>query len=519
MNIRSPVLAIAWEIWRKNRWGFLVVYGSLLCGLAARLLGPSEDEVPRFIAGAAMVISFLVTFTIFSYADSGAQIAFPARTFTLPVRTGMLINCPILFGALGITVLHFAWVFLLLLPSETRYPPELFTVYWIAALMTFQAIVWCLANYPKSFVIVLLLTMSLFVRLAVVLVEDNDASRAVVCLLAVLPVAYLGARVGIKRQRCGQWRILTGVQALTDKTTGALFRRKRPFTTAAQAQLWMEWRRNAVTSLISLGVGLALVCAGFVRFGSTDGLGVIAVAWFYLCCVLLTLWASISGLLLARDASSKSLCLSSFLATRPVTSGELAFAKIKLAGLMTLAGWLVYAAGLFLWFHFCWHPDQFVTRQDGGLIPAVGFVALALAWHLVGVLPVWITGRIESAVWAGLLLLGGYVAFGNALQFLDKHFGLLVALPWVFAFALIAKILIAVWSFREGHRRGLLSPRVTTKYSLFWLLGTICFISIAAALCRGSIFPQPLVSLTAGLLLPFARVGLAPLALARGRHR
>ena len=96
--MRSPASAIVWEIWLKNRWGFWVLLGSFLCGLAVRLSGPSEDEVLKFIAGAAMVVSFLVTFAIFSYAESGVQISFPTRTFALPVRTQMLVNCPILAG-------------------------------------------------------------------------------------------------------------------------------------------------------------------------------------------------------------------------------------------------------------------------------------------------------------------------------------------------------------------------------------------------------------------------------------
>jgi hypothetical protein len=149
----------------------------------------------------------------------------------------------------------------------------------------------------------------------------------------------------------------------------------------------------------------------------------------------------------------------------------------------------------------------------------MGFVALALAWHLVGALPLWLTGRIESAAWAGLLLLGGYITLGQILQFLDKHVGLLVALPWVFTSGLIAKILIAVWAFGEANRRGLLSPRATVKYFAFWFLGTICLAAIASAICQGTAFPQPLVTEGAALLLPLARVGLAPLALAWGRHR
>jgi hypothetical protein len=225
------------------------------------------------------------------------------------------------------------------------------------------------------------------------------------------------------------------------------------------------------------------------------------------------------GVLLARDASSKSLALSSFLATRPVTSGELAFAKIKLAGSVTLFGWLLYTVCLSFWFNSCWRPDLWAMRRDDALVPTMGFVALALAWHLVGALPLWLTGRIESAAWAGLLLLGGYIGFGNVLQFLDKHFGLLVALPWLFAFALIAKVLLAVWAFREANRRRLLSPRTTVKYFVIWLLGTICFVTVASVLCQGTVFPQPFVTLGTALLLPLVRVGLAPLAVAWGRHR
>ena len=504
---------------RKNRWGFLVVLGSFLCGLAVRFFDRPEDEVLQLTAGTAMVACFVVTFAIFSYAESGVQVSFPTRTFTLPVRTQLLVNGPILLGVMGITLVHLAWAFLFLLPLDVRYPLGSFTIYWAAALLTFQALLWCLANYPKSFVVALILAMALFVRLAVVLFENHDAVRAIDCLLIILPVAYLCARLGIRQQRRGQWQIPAKAQLLMEAATGKLFLRKRPFATATQAQFWMEWRRNAVAPLISLGIGLVIVCA-VIHLAALDEVGAIASARFYNVCGLLTLWASISGVLLARDASSKSLALSSFLATHPVTSGDLAFAKIKLAGRFTLAGWLIYAIALYFWFNFFGpHPELPIPRLDDALVPAMGLVALALSWHLVGALPLWLTGRIESAAWAGLLLLGGYIAFGNVLQFLDKHVGLLVALPWLFTFGLIAKILIAAWAFREANRRGLLSTRATVKYFAFWLVGTMCFVTIAAAICQGTVFPQPLVTLGAALLLPLARVGLAPLALAWGRHR
>jgi len=416
--MRSPAAAIAWEIWRRNRWGLWVVLGSFLCGLAVRLSNRSNDEVLQLIAGTAMVACFVVTFAIFSYVESSAQISFPTRTFALPVRTQVLVNCPILIGVVGITIVHLAWAFLFLLPLDVGYPLESFTLYWAAALLTFQALLWCLANYPKSFVVVLVLAMALFVRLAVLLFEDHDATRAIVCLIMILPVAYLCARLGIRQQRRGQWQIPAKAQLLMEAATGKLLHRKRPFATPAQAQLWMEWQRNAVAPLISLGIGLVIVCAGFVHLAALDDVGSITSAWSYIVCALLTLWACISGVLMARDASSKSLALSSFLATRPVTSGELAFAKIKLAGRVTLAGRLIYAIALFFWFNFFGaHPGLPIVGREDVSIPTMGFVALALAWHLVGALPLWLAGRIDSAAWAGLLLLGGYIALGNAIQF------------------------------------------------------------------------------------------------------
>ncbi len=233
--MRSPAAAIAWEIWRRNRWGLWVVLGSFLCGLAVRLSNRSNDEVLQLIAGTAMVACFVVTFAIFSYVESSAQISFPTRTFALPVRTQVLVNCPILIGVVGITIVHLAWAFLFLLPLDVGYPLESFTLYWAAALLTFQALLWCLANYPKSFVVVLVLAIALFVRLAVMLVENHDAVRAIVCLIMILPVAYWSARLGIRQQRRGEWQISAKAQALTEAATRRLILSQRPFTTPAQA--------------------------------------------------------------------------------------------------------------------------------------------------------------------------------------------------------------------------------------------------------------------------------------------
>ena len=46
--MRSPAVAIAWEIWRKNRWGFWVVLGSFLCGPLDEVKAQHRRFVLRF---------------------------------------------------------------------------------------------------------------------------------------------------------------------------------------------------------------------------------------------------------------------------------------------------------------------------------------------------------------------------------------------------------------------------------------------------------------------------------------
>jgi len=318
--------------------------------LAVRFLRSAGGRSLQLTAGTAMVACFVVTFAVFSYAESDVQVSFPTRTFTLPVRTQLLVNChPCLVWRASPWSIWPGHIF--------SFCPWTLVIRWLlhallgCGLLTFQALLWCLAHYPKSFVAALVLAIALFVRLAVVLFGNHDAMRAIVSLLMIMPLAYLCARLGIQQQRRGQWQIPAKAELLMEVVSRKLFHRKRPFATAAQAQLWMEWRRNAVAPLIALALdwSLSALClsASLRSTTSCDH-----VAWSYIVCALLTLWAFTSGVLLARDASSKSLALSSFLATRPVTSGELACAKFKLAGQVTLAGWSFTAVALFFWFKF-----------------------------------------------------------------------------------------------------------------------------------------------------------------------
>src|SRR4051812_9362317 len=110
--MRSPALAIAWEFFRRHRWGWIAIAGYLLVLATARLLafapGPAEPSPERFAATVALPQSaaFLYLLAVFSFGFSGDLAArpsmYPTRLFTLPVTTAALAGWPMLYGTLAI---------------------------------------------------------------------------------------------------------------------------------------------------------------------------------------------------------------------------------------------------------------------------------------------------------------------------------------------------------------------------------------------------------------------------------
>src|SRR5205823_3708688 len=155
--MRSPVLAMLWEVWRKNRIGFGIILGALLAG----------PMVSNGVVVCLAVISFVSLFAIFSWVDGSGQLSFPGRTFTLPVRTSLLVHGPILSGVAAITALQALWSGMVWAPRGVHLPSGLFVPFWAAAMVTFQALVWSLGRFPKSLAVGLFLVAAAFGRLAV----------------------------------------------------------------------------------------------------------------------------------------------------------------------------------------------------------------------------------------------------------------------------------------------------------------------------------------------------------------
>ena len=110
--MQSPAYAIAWEIWRKNRWGILIIVAAIpVWALFSRALvgplQPSGDETlkmlwPVLVLLADIVpmwVSLLALGVMFCFTEMDAQRGvprFPSRLFTLPVRTRTLVTWPMI---------------------------------------------------------------------------------------------------------------------------------------------------------------------------------------------------------------------------------------------------------------------------------------------------------------------------------------------------------------------------------------------------------------------------------------
>ena len=100
--MRSPAIAIAWQIWTRHRLGLSI---SVACLLIMVLLFPPVllrfDDNVAFVATiipAALVSAFIVNAVLFTDEVGSMTSGYPRRMLTLPVTTHTLAFWPLLIA-------------------------------------------------------------------------------------------------------------------------------------------------------------------------------------------------------------------------------------------------------------------------------------------------------------------------------------------------------------------------------------------------------------------------------------
>jgi hypothetical protein len=559
----SPIAALTWELWRRHRThlvtlaltllAFALFYAKL-CALAGlNLASPNVlDDIVTIVpamehlGGTAkifrigsllflllgpitcMAMSLLYVIWIFTFTgfDPKRPFAFPRRLFTLPVSTTFLSGGLMVSGVASLFMVYLAWTRMVPFPHMDIFDAfaETHGVFgWLMLQVLVQAVVWSLGAFPFMRLMALSLVVYCFVGYPS-LEPDNFLRQQQPWLFSTLLVAAAAVgHTGLVKSRQGQWQQWSWHWRFSSSPTAGL-QGPRTFRSPAEAQQWFEWRSYGrklfLTTCVLLGIPIVLVTPEVMLHGPLDG-----ETTFSLCVYLLSIPLFIHfchGINFKRT-------LAPFIALRPQTNGELAMAEWKTVAQSTVLSWV--AAGIAL-----------ATLSLLGDVPGAALEIKSLVEdpQFVSLLPVMLLGLI-FLTWrfavvnlcfttmgrAWMSQLPVFTAFGSIAVYLEGNYlaqfpeyreTLFRALVCLLVMLLVAKGLIAQWAFRTAIQRQLLARPAMKQYLLLWAGLAVLFLAPVLLILphQRAVLPLCLAIIA---LLPLARIGFAPIALAFGRHR
>lgn len=544
--IRAQTTMLLWEIWRRNRVAASVAVAATIFG---RWLDYAEQPTndPSSVIALLAMVAFLTVFGICSYTettDGRALGRFPRRLFTLPVSSLQLVAVPVLAGIACVEALYLLW-----LPPLSRggvLSQPFVAVLLAAFIVFFQAVIWTLERTgPLRLLIAGLVAIATY---AISLVPSWPPSPTPAWRSeAVVGAGAAGLAVAvffltwrhIRRLRCGGGQADAQLAVLVESMGSNRRARRQPFRSALAAQLWFEWRCSGVVlPAIQAGV-LITVIAPLSWFARAD-----AERTFQL--ILGTLVTPIIlsipiGMAFARPAFwSADLRIQPFVAVRPLSDEAIVAIKLKTAACSALAAWMLVLSFLAVWLvswanldavaqlalrWWAFHEHSTASVYSMSILLVV--VGITLTWRF-----------LISRLWSGLsgsrpLFMVSvfsmlFLAIAGMVFPVDRVPGWMLREParlervaWVCSLLVIAKYWLAAYWWRH------VPASYVRRYMVVWGAGTACLLALSLQLwgviriyVALDIYRfQAVMILLALLLMPVARVGLAPARLARNRHR
>ncbi|MEX0711574.1 MAG: hypothetical protein WD278_04450, partial [Pirellulales bacterium] len=239
----SPAQALAWQLTHRYRWGLIPLAGYLLLLCVYFSLAPA-GAVSAAAASIATIplavgVAFLLGVCTFGLEVNVAdrRSGYPARMFTLPVRTSGLIGWPMLYGTLAVSL---GWA---LLAQFVLRPAGINAQVWLPAL-TFasvaawlQALSWAPFGLPQVRLVLISLVLTVLVSLPILATTGEVPAGWLLILQACTIVpAVLVAWRGVGQARRGdspdwQWLVRTA-----GSVAALLPRRQLAFESADEAQ-------------------------------------------------------------------------------------------------------------------------------------------------------------------------------------------------------------------------------------------------------------------------------------------
>lgn len=539
--MNSAAQAIAWQMWHQHRWFVAAELAYLLLAAVVSPLLPAilsrtplgVEEVPTAAQHLCLPFGLIIVHwvAIFQITSTDLKrIGFPKHMFVLPVRTQTLVAWPMLCGSAAMAGLWLFFACLVLRPAGIIAP-----LWWPAAalaagLTMLQVLSW--TPFTQNWLrIVLAVPLSLvwLGGIGLLLLAEVPGVFSTGVLLGVVALCHVVAVRAVARSRRGddiEWRFAS---RLIEWATALRTSTRHPFASAAAAQIWFECRGQGW--LLPVFVLCILVVWPFSALFLH--LNDMAFAWRMLAVILFlpSLIAGLIGSSLGRQDAWSKYEMTSFLATRPVTTASLVRAKLVMAALSAAATWLLVLPFMSL---MLLRPGFFASMLE--IAQAVGYgkaLALGLAILAAAVASTWLqlvanmwlglTGRpwvvtVVPVIFAVAIFVGIGVGFWIYLH-PAWYPAVQAAAPWLLFGLVLVKLIVAVVVVMALARSGLVSRRSIATMIGAWTL-------VVAGLCLAVYCFVPgehlaLGTAAAGIALniPFSRLAVAPLALAWNRHR
>src|SRR5262245_2911739 len=210
--MRSPALALAWQLWRPNRWGLGgVAFGLAVLAVLSQTLPAGAGTALAGTAGVLFCVAFvyLLSVVVYTELDSASRGGFPRRMFTLPLRTTALVGWPMLYGMTAAVLLWLATAWLVLVPCGLHSGGAFWLAPVFAALAaSFQAIAWAFVGSPLLRLVVAVGVLPSFVLAGIYHGVFATEEGVVGASALVIAIAYPVAVLGVARDRRGGGSLL-----------------------------------------------------------------------------------------------------------------------------------------------------------------------------------------------------------------------------------------------------------------------------------------------------------------------
>lgn len=525
MLIRSTGYALSWEYWRRGVWWFVPACAASVAGFLAPAYGVLMDspEVRVELNHAVFATIWWVPL-VFAMASRATL----RRLYTLPLSTQSLVNWTLANGAVAVLATY--WLVALSINGLFRADwPLLLPAWWAVVIyVVFQATVWSI-DKGRGFLLIPAVSFGLLVihstsrELFERLVPggrsfDGDGvphvwPAVVFDLAAPLVVGmcfYLAAIHVVRRDRRGKTWSLAWLspgrwtrrraeppsRTVAEQQDFATHRFRSPYS----AQFWLEWRSRGRYLPLSVAAILCILWTSFALMRS-DGRS-ISEALAGLCSTAL-FFSPFVGLFLGHR--SDRFDMKSFLATRPLSDGDLAMSVLGNTAAAIGASATIWSIGVLATVAVCDCPPPI---PDWRVVPML----LLCAWTWTGLgLTLGLARSWFIPVVGGALGIFLVLSFWLLNAFRSDEIELFLMLAFLLCcFGGTALTFVAAVRRQILSRRSLLGCLTGYLALLAWSYSTR---DAAGMSLWGHLL---LIGLCA---VPFAPLAAAPLALSWNRHR